>query len=200
MSGFEEPLKSKARYKTKLRTIRLPVALDSALEEEAGNRTMSTNSFIISILEKFDEWDRQAERFHFMAFPKEQVRDEFAALEDATLMKRLAKSAGATVPREMMLFWFKEVSLESFLKYLALQARYQRYAHYEIKHHDEKTTIIAKHDLGPNWSAWLECYIGEAIKTNFGVAPRIESGQNTVRFEFQSSKSVSARMRPSDSI
>jgi len=200
MSGFEEPLKSKARYKTKLRTIRLPVALDSALEEEAGKRTMSTNSFIISILEKFDEWDRQAERFHFMAFPKEQVRDEFAALEDVTLMKRLAKSAGATVPREMMLFWFKEVSLESFLKYLALQARYQRYAHYEIKHHDEKTTIIAKHDLGPNWSVWLECYIGEAIKTNFGVAPRIESGQNTVRFEFQSSKSVSARMRPSDSI
>jgi hypothetical protein len=200
MSGFEEPLKSKARYKTKLRTVRLPVALDSALEEEAGKRTMSTNSFIISILEKFDEWDRQAERFHFMAFPKEQVRDEFAALEDVTLMKRLAKSAGATVPREMMLFWFKEVSLESFLKYLALQARYQRYAHYEIKHHDEKTTIIAKHDLGPNWSVWLECYIGEAIRSNLGVVPKIESSPNTVRFEFQNSKSASARMRPSDSI
>jgi hypothetical protein len=200
MSGFEEPLKSKARYKTKLRTVRLPVALDSALEEEAGKRTMSTNSFIISILEKFDEWDRQAERFHFMAFPKEQVRDEFAALEDLTLMKRLARSAGATVPREMMLFWFKDVNLESFLKYLALQARYQRYAHYEIRHHDEKTTIIAKHDLGPNWSAWLEGYIGEAIKSNLGVTPRIESSPNTVRFEFQNSKSVSARMRPSDSI
>jgi len=200
MSGFEEPLKSKARYKTKLRTIRLPVALDSALEEEAGKRTMSTNSFIISILEKFDEWDRQAERFHFMSFPKEQVRDEFAALADLTLMKRLARSAGATVPREMMLFWFKEVSLESFLKYLALQARYQRYAHYEIKHHDEKTTIIAKHDLGPNWSLWLEGYIGEAIRSNMGVAPKIESSPNTVRFEFQNSKSVSARIRPSDSI
>jgi hypothetical protein len=200
MSGFEEPLKSKARYKTKLRTVRLPVALDSALEEEAGKRTMSTNSFITSILEKFDEWDRQAERFHFMAFPKEQVRDEFAALEDVTLMKRLAKSAGATVPREMMLFWFREVNLESFLRYLALQARYQRYAHYEIQHHDEKTTIIAKHDLGPNWSVWLECYIGEAIRSNLGVTPRIESSPNTVRFEFQNSKSASARMRPSDSI
>jgi hypothetical protein len=200
MSGFEEPLKSKARYKTKLRTVRLPVALDSALEEEAGKRTMSTNSFIISILEKFDEWDRQAERFHFMAFPKEQVRDEFAALEDVTLMKRLAKSAGATVPREMMLFWFREVNLESFLRYLALQARYQRYAHYEIQHHDERTTIIAKHDLGPNWSVWLECYIGEAIRSNLGVTPRIESSPNTVRFEFQNSRSASARVRPSDSV
>jgi hypothetical protein len=173
MSGFEEPQKSKARYKTKLRTIRLPVALDTALEEEAEKRTMSTNSFIISILEKFDEWDRQAERFHFMAFPKEQVRDEFVALGDLALMKRLAKSAGATVPR---------------------------YAHYEIKHHDEKTTIIAKHDLGPNWSAWLECYIGEAIKSNLGVAPRIESSPNTVRFEFQIPRSASARIRSSDSI
>jgi hypothetical protein len=200
MSGFEEPLKSKARYKTKLRTIRLPVALDTALEEEAGKRTMSTNSFIISILEKYDEWDRQAERFHFMAFPKEQVRDEFAALGDLTLMKRLARSAGATVPKEMMLFWFKEVSLDSFIKYLALQARYQRYAHYEIRHHDEKTTIIAKHDLGPNWSIWLECYIGEAIKSNMGVTPHIESSPNTVRFEFQNSRSASARIRSSDSI
>jgi hypothetical protein len=200
MSSFEEPVKSKSRYKTKLRTIRVPVALDAALEEEAGKRTMSTNSFITSILEKYDEWDRQAERFHFMAFPKEQVRDEFAALSDLALTKRLAKAAGATVPKEIMLFWFKEVSLDSFIKYLALQAKYQRYAHYEIKHKDGKTTIIAKHDLGPNWSVWLECYIGEAIKSNLGVVPRIESSQNTVKFEFQNSGGATTRIRSSDSI
>src|SRR2546427_4506957 len=126
MSGFEEPLKGKARYKTKLRTIRLPVALDSALEEEAGNRTMSTNSFIISILEKYDEWDRQAERFHFMAFPKEQVRDEFAALADPTLMKRLAKVAGGAGAPERMVFLFYEGGLGGFFKKLAPPARGQR--------------------------------------------------------------------------
>src|SRR5438309_308534 len=99
MSSFEEPLKGKPRYKTKLRTIRLPVALDSALEEEAGKRT-----------------------------------------------------------------------------------------------------IIAKHDLGPNWSVWLECYLGEAIRSNLGVTPRIESSPNTVKFEFQNSRSPSAGRRSSDSI
>jgi hypothetical protein len=200
MSSFEGPLRNKERYKTRLRTVRLPVALDSALEEEAGGRAIPTNSLILSILEKNEQWDRQAERFHFMSFPKEMVRDVLAALEDLTDMKRLARSAGATVPREVMLFWFREVSLDSFLRYLALQARYQRYAHYEILHRDDRTTIVAKHDLGPNWSVWLECYLGEAIKSNLGVTPRVEYSANTVKFEFQNSRSAVAGRRASDSI
>jgi hypothetical protein len=185
MSSFEEPLQGRARYKTKLRTIRLPVTVDAALEEEATRSGMTTNSFVVSILERYEEWDRLAEKFRFIGFPMETVREEFAIIKDQDALRQVAQGMGAKVPKEIMLFWFKEVNLESFLKYLALQSKFQKYADYEIVHRGAKIIIIAKHQLGPNWSVWLEAYLGEAIKSALSVVPHTESGDNTVRLEFE---------------
>jgi len=184
MSTFEETLKGKARYKTKLRTVRLPISIDNSLEEEAAKRGITMNSFVVSILEKYGEWDRLAEKFRFIGFPLQMVREQYALIKDKAAIERAARSSGATVPREMMLFWFKEVSLESFLRYLALQAKFQGYAEYETSHHGENIVIVAKHQLGPNWSIWLGAYLEEAIKSNLGVVARVECSDNTVKLEF----------------
>jgi hypothetical protein len=185
VATFEESLKWKARYKTKLRTVRLAVNVDVALEEEAGKRGITMNSLVVSILEKYEEWDRLAEKFRFIGFPTELVREQFALIKDPTALKRVAHDFGAKLPREMMLFWFKEVNLESFLKYLSLQSKFQSYAEYEIAHHKEKVVIVAKHQLGPNWSVWLGAYLEEAIRSNLGVVPDVECTDNTVKFEFE---------------
>lgn len=185
VSAFEESLKGRARYKTKLRTIRLPLIVDAALEEEASRRGMTMNSFVVSILEKYNQWDKLAEKFHFIGFPMELVRDEFAAIKDPEALRQLARDAGGKLPREIMLFWFKEVSLDSFLSYLSLQSRFQGYASYEVVHRGPKIVIIAKHQLGPNWSIWLESYLSEAIRSNLDVVPRVESSFNSVKLEFE---------------
>jgi hypothetical protein len=184
MATFEESLKGKARYKTKLRTIRLPITIDAALEEEAAKRGITMNSFVVSILERYEEWDRLAEKFQFIGFPMQMVRDQYSIIQDQSALERVARSLGAKVPKEMMLFWFKEVSLESFLRYLSLQSKFQGYAEYETSHHGEKIVIVAKHQLGPNWSTWLGAYLGEAIKSNLGVVPEVELSDNTVKLEF----------------
>jgi hypothetical protein len=185
MATFEESLKGKARYKTKLRTIRLPITIDAALEEEAANRGTTMNSFVVSILERYEEWDRLAEKFRFIGFPMQMVRDQFSLIKDQAAMELMARHFGAMVPKEMMLFWFKEVSLESFLRYLSLQSKFQGYAEYETSHHGEKIVIVAKHQLGPNWSIWLGAYLEEAIRSNLEVAPRVEFSDNTVKIEFE---------------
>jgi len=185
MAIFEESLRAKARYKTRLRTVRLPVAIDSALEEEAGKRGITTNSFIVSILEKYEEWDRLAEKFRFIGFPMQLVREQFSLIKDPTDLKRFAHDFGAKIPKEMMLFWFKEVNLDSFLKYLSLQSKFQGYAEYETVHKNEEILIIAKHQLGANWSIWLGAYLEEAIRSNLGVIPRVEYTDNTVTLEFE---------------
>jgi hypothetical protein len=185
MAAFEESLTRKARYKTRLRTIRLPVSIDTALEEEAEKRGMTMNSFVVSILERYAEWDMLAEKFRFIAFPIESVREEYSLIKDQASLKRLARDLGAKIPRELMLFWFKEVNIESFLRYLTLQSKFQSYAQYEVVHHGEKIVIIAKHQVGPNWSVWLAAYLEEAIRSNLGVVPRVESTDNTVKIEFE---------------
>ena len=143
------------------------------------------NSFVVSILEKYNQWDKLAEKFHFIGFPMELVRDEFAAIKDPEALRQLARDAGGKLPREIMLFWFKEVSLDSFLSYLSLQSRFQGYASYEVVHRGPKIVIIAKHQLGPNWSIWLESYLSEAIRSNLDVVPRVESSFNSVKLEFE---------------
>jgi hypothetical protein len=145
---------------------------------------ITMNSFVVSILERYEEWDRLAEKFRFLGFPMQMVREQYSLIEDQTALERVARNFGAKVPKEMMLFWFKEVSLESFLRYLSLQSKFQGYAEYETSHHGEKIVIVAKHQLGPNWSVWLGAYLGEAIKSNLGVVAEVEFSDNTVKLEF----------------
>jgi len=185
MTSYEESLTRRARYKTRLRTIRLPVSVDSALEEEAEKRAMTMNSFLVSILERYTEWDLLAEKFRFITFPMELVQEEYSLIKDRDALRRLAREQGSKGPKELILFWFKEVSLESFLKYLTLQSKFQYYAQYEVVHRNEKIIIIAKHQLGPNWSVWLSAYLEEAIKSTLGVVPHTESTDNTVKIEFE---------------
>jgi hypothetical protein len=185
MATYEETMTGKARYKSRLRTVRLPVSIDAALEEEAEKRGMTMNSFVVSILERYSEWDMLAEKFKFVAFPMEMVREEYSLIKDQASLKQLAREMGAKVPREMILFWFKEVSIESFLKYISLQSKFQRYADYEIVHRNQKIVVIAKHQLGPNWSVWLGAYLEEAIRSNLGVVPHVETTDNTVKIEFE---------------
>jgi hypothetical protein len=185
VNPYEESVKGKARYRTRLRTIRLPVSIDAALEEEAAKRGITMNSFVVSILERYEEWDRLAEKFRFVGFPMQLVREEFSLVEDQGALRRMGHDFGAKVPREMMLFWFKEVNVESFLKYLALQSKYQGYAEYETIHRNDRIVIIAKHLLGPSWSVWLGAYLEEAVKSNLDVAPRVEVTDNTVKLEFE---------------
>lgn len=184
MATHEEFFK-RARFKTKLRTIRLPIAVDATLEEEAEKRGMTTNSFVTSILARYAEWDLLAEKFRFIGFPMELVRQEISLIQDRETLKRMAADLGAKLPREVMLFWFKEVNVESFLKYLAIQSKYQKYADYEIAHRSDAIVIVAKHNLGPNWSLWLEAYVSEAIHSNLGVVPKTAVSENTVKFEFE---------------
>lgn len=168
-----------------MRTVRLPLNVDAALEEEAGKRGMTMNSFIVSILAKYNQWDKLAERFRFVGFPQDLVREGFGGIKDKETLKRLAREAGARLPREIILFWFKDVTLEYFLDYLGLQSKFQGFANYEIIHRGTTVVMVAKHQLGANWSLWLETYLAEAIRTNLGVNPSTESSANSVRFEFE---------------
>jgi hypothetical protein len=161
------------------------VTVDAALEEEAEKRGMTMNSFVVSILERYNEWDILAEKFQFVTFPKEMVREEYALIKDQDSLRQIARSLGGRMPREMILFWFKEVNLESFLKYLSLQSKFQYYAQFEVIHRNEKITIVAKHQLGPNWSIWLGAYLEGAIKSNLGVVPHIQCTDNTIKIEFE---------------
>jgi hypothetical protein len=55
-------VEEKAKKKTVLRTIRIDKNLDDALDKDAEEHGVSENALVSSILAKYIEWDRYAEK------------------------------------------------------------------------------------------------------------------------------------------
>jgi hypothetical protein len=167
-----------------LRSIRLEKYLELSLQKEAQNRGVSANSLISSILEKFDKWDRIAEKFNVITIPEESFKKILDSPSEDTIT-RTAAELGEWLPRQVMLFWFKDVSQESFKKYLSMLCHHQNLMEYEMDVVGKQETVITvRHGLGRKWSLWLENYLGRAINSNFGIVPEVESSQNSLTIRY----------------
>jgi hypothetical protein len=169
--------------KSTVKTIRLSKTVEKTLEREAKNRKISLNSFISSILNKYDEWDRLAERFGMMSLPGDELTAILEGLSEEDV-ERIAKNCGRSIPRAVMDFWFSRVSPETFLKYLSLRMNYQHFVNHEVISGDDGQFILtARHEHGRKWSVWSCNYLAEAIRANFGVEAKFEINGNTYRIE-----------------
>ena len=82
-------VEGKGRKKTILRAIRLDKELDEALDKDAEEHGVSENALISSILSKYIEWDRYAEKFGRVSLPSEALK----AILEATEQDRLSMAA-----------------------------------------------------------------------------------------------------------
>lgn len=168
---------------TTVKTIRLPKSLEKSLETEARIRKISLNSFITSILARYDEWERIADKFGFMYLAGDALIAILDALDDAQIVK-IAEECGASIPKAVMEFWFSHVSYETFLKYLSLRSTYQHFVNHEVvSDKDGHLVITARHEHGRKWSIWSSNFLAQAIRTNFGVNPQLEINGNTFRVD-----------------
>ena len=144
---------------------------------------MSLNSFITSVLVKFDEWDRLADKFGMVTMPADVLVAILDGLDDAQIEK-VARQCGASMPRAIMEFWFSRATPETFLKYLSLRSSYQHFVNHEVITGTEGQFILtARHEHGRKWSVWSCNYLVEAIRANFRVNPQFEINGNTYRIE-----------------
>lgn len=153
------------------------------MQHEAFIRSVSVNSFAAQILDKYFEWDILAEKFRFIALPDEMLASLVEALDNEKLAQ-LGKAAGSVIPREVMLFWFKTVDLDTFTSYLSFHSKYLRTAEYKILREGKNLIVTAHHQLNDKWSVWLKSYLIEAVRVNLGVIPKAEISTKTVRLEF----------------
>ena len=180
--------------RTSVKTIRIPKSIEKVLEREAVNKKISLNTFITSVLTKFVEWDRLADKFGMISLPDEVLMAIIDALDD-TQIEKIAKECGSRTPRAVMEFWFSRVTPETFLSYLSLRSTYQHFVNHEVvTDEDGQLVITARHEHGRKWSVWSCHYLAEAIKTNFGVISRLEINGNTFRVECPRFTKVSVNM------
>ena len=180
------------RNKTQVRAIRIPTQLGLVLEKEAEAQRISVNALITGVLKKYAEFDRLAEKFEFISMPKKSFSSLIQQLEDDGIEK-CARQIGSTVPKEIMRFWFDELSLGALMSFMSLFSRHYRLAKSEIKVNYSDYTIMLHHDMGIKWSKFLRYYLDEAIRQVPGILPKFEVSDGLVVIRFNARDTVGNR-------
>jgi hypothetical protein len=169
--------------KTVLRTIRLSAEHDRILEEDARKKGLSVNSLLTTLITKYAEWDRFAERFGYVSVGRQGFRRMFDLLSDEALVAHGRDVGGRNAP-EITRFWFGKLNLETFFSFLAVHSKYAGIYHYELSSNSRNHTITLHHELGPRYSVVLANYFDQAIRNIVGVAPKISTGDNSCTLSF----------------
>jgi hypothetical protein len=181
--GSSEPVK---RLDTVLRTFRIPKGINEVLESEARSRGISPNALLSSILIRFADWDRFAERFGFISVTYELFKAMIEALPEERLVE-IAQTDCARITKEAMMFWSKEISVSSFLAYLEFHCKYGGYGEFEYDRREGNNTVAIRHRLGRAWSSFLKLCMGKVLGESLGVIGRFEVAENTIMFKFKPS-------------
>ena len=135
------------------------------------------------LLKKYIEWDKYADRFGYITLTRESLRCILHATDDNRPIQS-ALDYGSTVPKEFLMFWFKELNIDSVLTALSLRCKYANVAQYELKIDGRNYIIILHHDLGIRWYEFFGYTLQQEIKIVLQVLARLEISRNSVVLKF----------------
>ncbi len=175
----------KEKKKTILRTIRIDKDLDDALNKDAKEHGVSENALVSSVLAKYVEWDRYAEKFGRVSLPHEALEAIIEATEPDKL-RMAAEEFAATVPKDYLVFAYKKLDIEACLLHLSFLSKYGGMFEYELQIEQERNYIITiHHKFGEKWSYWLKESISIGLFKNIlGISPKINLSKSSVVFSF----------------
>jgi hypothetical protein len=168
---------------TLLKTIRISEDIDSLLKKDASSKRTSTNALIHSILTRYLEWDRFAERYGFISVTQETFSTILDKIDEEKLVEA-SKELGSRVPKDILLFWYGKTGVNGFIKYLSLLSDYATFAHFEVTRSGPNYLVTAHHNLGAKWSGYLKSFLQTALKSTTGIDGQVETSQNSVSLSF----------------
>jgi hypothetical protein len=187
---FTDPFTKQER--SEIRSIRLPKLVEAKLVQEASSKGMSVSALIYSILDRHVNWESAAQKFGFLTLPGETLSIGLDHLDSNTVME-IARIAGTTVPKQLILFLFDEVTPSAFLKWVDFMSRYERLADWKVERTGDMVVMTGHHQMESNWTTWIASYMEAAVRSTLNVLPEVEQDDGTVRIRFDLAKASKSR-------
>jgi hypothetical protein len=170
--------------KTTTRAFRIDETVDRRLREWAEREGVSVSFLANKALRRLVEWDMYADRFGFIAMPREALSRMVELLSEDEV-RDLGRWAGEDVYRAFTTFMFKHLDLDTVLQIIPrLTSRYTKAFEYEEKRDGAQTVIVLKHGSGRKYSLFYE-EVARALFADLGIrAIRTEPQENAVVLEF----------------
>jgi|SRR5579875_782482 len=166
------------KKKTALKSVRLPQDLLDVLERDADDKGIAFNSLFSSIATKYVEWDRYTSRFGFVTCTNAFFGMLLESV-DTERLKKVISERENQILYDMMLFWFKNVSKDSFVNTLHLIGKYTGLFETEIRE-DDSAYAIAVRSRFLALSQVLGSYFDRVIRTQLNAIPDVKSTESSI--------------------
>lgn len=172
-----------ARRKAILKSVRFDAQDAEILSKEAKAVGLTFNALVSRLVTRFVEWDRFADRYGFIALPRQSFRTLVSQM-DRRQLEEFGRATGHGNVAAITQFWFKRLDFDSFLSFLAISAKYAKIWHYELAQRGDQVVLTVLNDIGPSYAAVHREYFDQAIREILGVKPHIEQRGDAVVFTF----------------
>jgi len=169
--------------KTVLKSIRMTEAEEEILRKDAESKGVTFNALVSSLITRYIEWDRLAERYGFVALPRQSLR-YLVSLLDKEQLEKFGKETGSSNASGIAMFWFKRLDTQTFQNFLSISAKYCKIWDYELGRHGLNFVLTVHNDIDPAYSLVHRHYFDQAIRSIVGAVPKIEDKGNAVVFTF----------------
>ncbi len=149
------------RKKTVTRTFRIRKAWDDVLQEEAVRQGVSVNVMLNKLLRKYSLYSRWSNRKKDISFPRRTLR-ELLKISHIESLAEAGTKLGAVDAVNMAKSMGLTLNYESFIYLITEHLGGPHFARwFQCFYHTQgdKDIFHLQHDLGPEWSVFLEKYI-----------------------------------------
>lgn len=180
--------------KTVMRNVRISADLDAILHAEAAANNQTVSALLMSILTKYAEFDRFAQKFGFVTVPRSNYARTLDAMDEETYMKASSQATSTFI--EMVRFWHNRADAEAICEFAEKLGKYAGTTQCRVHRSSGEYTVIFQHELGPKFSHIIKRTYEGAIRTVVGNEPKIETTDNSVLIKFRGETSKQAAPTP----
>ena len=173
-----KPTRPDRKKRMVIKTFRLPADLVGALATDAEKGGTTVSGQLVSILTRYAEFDRFAQRFGFVTVN----RGLFKAIVDEMTEDRIrevATSQSETID-EMVEFWYGKRDVESVLAIIDVFSRYMRRFEYTVTRRENELLVTLRSELGRKLALFMGTYWSEGISRVLDKKVGVEVARNQV--------------------
>ena len=181
------------RKKTITRTFRIRNEWDNVLQEEAAKQGVSVNILLNKLLRKYSLYSRWSDRKNDASFPRQTLQEILKTVQVESLAEAGTK-CGASDAINIVNSMGLALNYESFVYLVTEHLGGPHFARwFQCFHHTQGNTdtFHLQHDLGSEWSVFLETYILSFLRsmTNTEATTRVYDYAVTLEVTRPKSKS-----------
>jgi hypothetical protein len=168
-----------------VRSFRIDKAYSDILQNEADRMGISVNAMMNSILKQYTEFTRFNSKLDMVIINREIFKSVLKCVEENQAYN-LGIDMGTELPHDTILFWKKNISIESVIEYIEkILCLYGRIGTYDEITELNKKIIVIRHRLGIKGSKFLLGYLQSLFKNMLGLDCEIQITDHSIKIQLQ---------------